>query len=103
MSGGARMMAVVLWTKLVDAMRQDGIIDPAITQSGPATTAVLIDAAQDGQWFNMRIKPQPGKEVVAMDDRGKIAAPLEWDQQHGWLWNGSHVNEARFVKWRFVR
>jgi len=106
-----RMMAVAAWTQLVDAMRADGLIDPAITKSGPATTAVLVDlvqatvpAEQRGPWLSMSIKPRPGRQVVALDVLGKLCV-LHWED-HGvrgtWVWNGSPVDPERFVAYTFI-
>lgn len=74
------MLATVLWTELVNALRADSLIDPAITRSGPQTTAVLngivdgIGAVGD-KWMSMRIKPKLfGTNVLAVQ-----TDPLRYD------------------------
>lgn len=102
-----KMGATVLWTKLLEAMRADGLIAQSITQTGPATTAVIVELVQqanNGPWLPMSYKPTPGREVVAIDERGCIAAPVCYDDvADKWLWNGSEVAESRFKLWTFVQ
>lgn len=69
-----KMQAVTLWTQLVNAMRQDEMIAHAIVQSGPATTAVLMEAAalmlgpaarnSEYPWLSCDIHPESGRHVL---------------------------------------
>jgi hypothetical protein len=104
-----RLAAKVAWTQLVIAMREDGLIADCVTQSGPATTAVILefvraDLAANGPWLPMSYKPTPGREVIAVDAGGYVAAPLYYDDiSCRWMWNGSEVNDNRFKSWSYVR
>lgn len=89
-----------LWTDLLDALRADGLIAPIITQSGPRTTALILRMVKP--WLSMRITPTPGCEVLAVDERGCMAAVHYDDVAKTWMWNGSSVVADRFVKWRYV-
>lgn len=85
--------ATVLWTELLEALRADGMIAHCITQSGPATTHVVVALAQrmlpqQQPWIGPHIKPQPGKQVVAKLVTGKLLM-LAWNNEadaHGECW-----------------
>lgn len=108
---GLKEKATTIWTELLEGLRADGLIANAIQQSGAATTAVIVglaktitenDGEQRAPWLSLSMVPQPGREVVAIDFTGKLHV-IHFDaDSNGWLWNGSHVDPARFVKYTFV-
>lgn len=102
--------ATIMWTKLVEAMRADGIIAHRIEQSGPATTSVIVDACQavlgreyDGTWLPMTIHPDIGREVVAATIDGKLVAPLTINKYGTWYHNGKRVAVRFYSKWTYVK
>ena len=106
-----RLAAVVMWTELVNAMRADGLIAREVTSTGPATAALCMSWArdtlqpgQDGRWIPMHFMPASGRQVVAVDSIGGIAAPLVYDyDRECWLWNGSEVAAERFESWCYIK
>lgn len=106
-----KMMATTLWTQLVTAMHADGLLDASITQSGPATTKVIVETCRDAMmastieapWLKMDMHPTPGKWVVAYDNNGMLHV-LSYSEEHtSWI-DVTHakVSEDAFGGWRFV-
>lgn len=97
--------ATVLWTELLEALRVDGMIAHCITQSGPATTHVIVALAQRFQqpWIGPHIKPQPGKQVVAIKSNGKLEV-VYWDAQVDfWIdTKGNPIAEEFVTAYTFV-
>lgn len=101
--------ATELWSQLVQAMHADGILATSITQSGPATTAVIVNVCQAGgevidntPWLKMAMKPQPGVEVVARDADGHLFI-VSIDHGGRWHLGNRLVRESRFTDWRFLK
>ena len=102
-----RMAATTLWTQLIDAMRADGIIAQCITQSGPATNAVITDAATKalhGPWLSMGIVPAaPNRQVVAVSESGGLFVVWYDHVEQEWVHSsdGSIVGDA-IVAYTFI-
>lgn len=103
--------AVQLWTKLIVAMRADGLIAECVTQSGPATTALLVELVQEpgyeGAWINMGIVPsEPHRQVVAVAlDKGTEAtlAILTYDGVDWRYANGGRCDPRAWRYWTYVK
>jgi hypothetical protein len=87
-----KMMATTLWTKLVVAMRQDGLIAHCVMQSGPATTAVLVEAVTAPEVqaaLPLSILPEKNRQVVAWDEKGRMTI-LIYTNDKGWIYDHSY-------------
>jgi hypothetical protein len=96
-----------MWTQLIEAMRADGLIAHCITQSGPATNAVIMDAVTNvanGPWLSMNIKPEPKRDVVGLSKSGRLHilqfTGAVWSYNDGWCCNPdnfygyTHINTS---------
>ena len=104
-----KAMATTLWTQLLEAMQTDGLIARCITQSGPATTKVVVDACAavmvvQQPWIGMHIKPVPSCLVVAIRRDTRELRVLyvdsvskEWTDDHAKI-----VNVDDYVAYTFV-
>jgi hypothetical protein len=97
--------AETLWTRLLEAMRADGIIAHCVLQSGPATTQIIVETVQQASrpWIPMHMKPTPGKQVVAVNNSGQISV-LTYSRDHDrWLDRDNRgVDESCFKGYTFV-
>lgn len=103
-----QMKATTLWTTLLQAMQADGLIAHCITQSGPATTKVIVGACQEMQqpvWLPMHMLPNDGVEVVASRYDGAIEVLKRsadfWTGKVGDEWGV--VDPASYRGWCFVK
>jgi hypothetical protein len=100
-----KIAATNLWSRLVQAMRQDGHISDDVVQSGPATTKVIVEACQasnDKAWLSMTIRPQPGRHVVACDKSGNLHV-VHYDPSDAcWKVGSAKMPEFMFKGWCFV-
>jgi hypothetical protein len=94
-----------LWTRLIIAMREDGIIAQCITQSGPATTALILSLVQPGAtpdhpWLPVSIKPEPQRAVLGCTVNGLLLG-VYWD---GSVWRDTLVGDEvlDIAQWRFM-
>lgn len=69
-----KMAATVIWTQLCNALIEDGMMAPLIQQSGPKTTAFVVQLAQDNvmkesamTWVPAAIAPNHKVEVFGID------------------------------------
>lgn len=102
------MMATTLWTQLLEGMRADGMIAHCVTQSGPATTKVIVDTCQavmENSWLRMSFLPQPGREVIASKIDGSLDV-LRYVNDVWWR-NYTDFPEAietgDYYGWRYVQ
>jgi hypothetical protein len=103
--------AVQLWTKLIVAMRADGLIAECVTQSGPATTALLVELVQEpgyeGAWMSMNIVPsEPHRQVVAvaLDKGTEVALTILTHDGVDWRYaNGSLCDTRVWYRWTYVK
>lgn len=98
----ARLRATTLWTQLVIAMRADGILPEQITQTGPATAAVIIEATTpDLVWLAPNIHPKDNKRVLAVDLDGDITVVIwlggRWWREDDTGHCGVPINIARWT------
>lgn len=101
--------AIGLWTRMVEAMRADGLIAHVVTQSGPATTAVIVEMAQgqpttpDAPWLGMTdVLPGHGREVVARDLKGALHILWYDANARSWMKGKARARADKYVQWRFV-
>lgn len=107
-----KTMATTMWTQLLEGMRADGLIAHNVTQSGPATSKVIVEAcqaiiaaplpAQRAPWLGMDILPQPGREVVARNHSGALHILHYDDVAKSWFKGKLRVGASRFTAWTFV-
>lgn len=104
MSDALKEAATTLWDRLIIAMRADGLLAHCVVQSGPATTAVLVDLAQpQAPWLGMHIHPQPGVEVVAIDNKDRVCV-MTYNAEKGWMRGVQRAVKADTYRgWQFVR
>lgn len=102
-----------LWTRLLSAMREDGMIAHCVTQTGPATTQVLVETVQQAMrpWIPMHMKPTPGKQVVALKHDGSLEVICfcsesgkvkSWDDRYGQIICLDEDVSAHFKAYTFV-
>lgn len=84
--------ATAIWDRLVTAMRLDGMIANAITSTGPQTTQVVLQLAQDNLmheadtlWVPIAIQPSKhaqiwGRNFDKPEQRGVV---IEWSDLYG--------------------
>lgn len=101
--------AIGLWTRMVEAMRADGLIANVVTQSGPATTAVIVEMVQgqpttpDAPWLGMTdVLPGHGREVVARDLKGALHILWYDANARTWMKGKARARADKYVQWRFV-
>lgn len=97
--------AEALWTRLVLAMRQDGMIGDNLTQAGPATANVivslLLNPPKDAGWFSENIKPKDNATVVwALLDNGEYEL-VRWSSTKR-VWLSCDDMRCVVVKWTFL-
>ncbi len=104
--------ATDLWTQLLQALREDGLIAMCVTQSGPKTTSVIVNtaaatmAAAPQPWVPMHMQPKPGREVVARHRSSGNHHVLRYcddgDVAPGWYKGRVMVMPERYAAWTFV-
>jgi hypothetical protein len=106
-----RLGATALWTELLIAMREDGIIAKCIEQSGPATTAVIVQAVQavlegrrSSTWMPMHILPQSRKQVVGVTKFNILHILVYMADEKAWYYSssGASADPALFVGYKFM-
>lgn len=96
------------WTALLEALRADGIIATIVTQSGPATTAFIVGKCSEpepanGPWLPMTMLPQPGVQVVAINQVGRLKV-LEYNEDRkSWQSMSRNVKADYYVGWTFIK
>ena len=104
-----RDQAAALWTRLLQAMRDDEMIAHCITKTGPKTTAVIVELCQkqapvQGPWLSADMKPQPNRQVLAVDEAGDLVAVYWSESCNEWLLTQNDMATIRpIVKWCFVQ
>lgn len=95
-----------LWTKLLQALRDDGLIANCVLQSGPATTSVIVELVQltDPSWLRVEMKPAEDKWVIARtSEHDRFVAVTFFPKTGRWMdANGRTYTDNAFVEWRFV-
>lgn len=98
-----KMKATVLWTRLVTAMRADGLLAECITQCGPATAAVMVELVQEpgynGTWLPGSIKPRSDTCVLAINEKGEPCISYWSDDFGHWVSDEPVV----VTKWTYIK
>ena len=97
------------WTELLEALRADGLIAMAITQSREATTSFIVSKCSEpepanGPWLPMTMFPQPGVQVVAAMHTGGKMCVLTYSEDRKWLDRDERgVDASMFTGWTFIK
>jgi len=100
--------ATDLWTALLEALREDGLIAMCVTSSGPKTTSFIVNTAaamtqMPQPWLQMDMKPQPWRLVVAKHVSGNYHLLRYCDgDKAGWYKGSVKVRPDRYSAWTFV-
>lgn len=101
-------IATDAWTKLVIALREDGLIAHCVTQSGPHTTNVIMELAIGksvqtvGGWLTMDIHPESGRAVVARDYSGQLHILHHDTSAKSWFKGKARTRAENYKQWRYV-
>ena len=87
---GIKEAATTIWTQISQAMKNDRMLADCVVTSGPETTAVLVQLAEQcmrphAPWLNANILPAVGVEVITANSDGDLQIGYYSHGQVAWI------------------